>query len=146
MKYFPNYINTLLVILFNIYVATTVTVFAFSSKSLSSSTFNLKYHCLKPTTTCTTSYRDSIVTASLRGSTLLFSSAFDDEEDEDEDFKDVPQVVPSTNALSTEDTTNNVPIDLPSPVLLSSSMGLAIASTGKNVCLYLITNRLIHSS
>lgn len=134
MKYFPNYINTLLVILFIIYVATTVTVFAFSSKSLSSSTFNLNYHCLKPTTTCTTSYRNSIVTASPRGSTLLFSSAFDDDEDEDEDFKDVPQVVPSTNALSTEDTTNNVPIDLPSPVLLSSSMVLAIASTGKNVC------------
>jgi hypothetical protein len=44
-----------------------------------------------------------------------------------------PSVVPATTKAA-EDNNNPYPIDLPSPLLLASSMVLAIAGTGEMIC------------
>lgn len=58
---------------------------------------------------------------------VLFSSPQDFMDDEDDKESTAAAVVKE----SKDDNASKVPIDLPSPILLSSSMILAIASTGK---------------
>lgn len=63
---------------------------------------------------------------------VLHSSADDNEEVSEESTPDAPKV--ESTAVSVEKS-DPYPVDLPSPVLLSSSMVLAIAGVGECWCM-----------
>mmetsp|Transcript_5733 Transcript_5733/g.7328 ORF Transcript_5733/g.7328 Transcript_5733/m.7328 type:complete len:174 (-) Transcript_5733:79-600(-) len=60
---------------------------------------------------------------------LSSSSPTEDDDGEEDDMKDKPSVVQS-KAIDNASAEPDVPLNLPSPVLLSASMVIAIASTG----------------
>lgn len=72
----------------------------------------------------------------------LGSKGFEDDDDDDvttsspvmtvtaEDMVEKVRSAPQPNSISEEETTNDYPINLPSPILLAGSMVLAISSTG----------------
>ena len=99
-----------------------------STHAFTTSTFHRQHGIVTTATTRTTTTEGF---GKIR--TVTFSTPSEDEESRDP-FADPLQKKSSLSSSSSEETTTSYPINLPSPILLGSSMILAIVGTGK--CIY----------